>query len=410
MLNEITDIKKNEVIGICEHCKRANPSGKCRRCEYIVNKFLCHKVEQYEDRQSRFKSWITKVNQLLHSILESENVCKHKLYEESSTLELEKLLQELKSPLEMRQPDITFFPTESGPFSSMTQSKEMLEELLFKLKSESLRRRSSDDSLFVTPSKIATSCVCKYFMGKNIEERPSIEVFPQETMAVKLKSDLEPRSDVSRESVSKTVALDKAQSKDQKVKDTPSKEKAKTKSSKEKTPGKENVSPDEESEKTIKAGKTPKPKLSPEEQLMLKMMKERAKEKKKKEKAVKKEKAKQFAKVDSLPQLQTREVIEVVEAKSESVVECDHDDGLPAMMIKGVKVVHFDPHYKDKTPDPRRPLLFTIIDNCPEPEVQKPPTVSTTTTTTTVDKMKKSKSKNEGVINKFLMKAVFLRL
>lgn len=385
MLDEITNIKRNEILGICEHCKRANPLGKCRRCEYIVKKFLSNKVTQCEDIQHRFKSWLFKVNQLLHDILENDTVCKHKLYRESSNLELEKLLQELQSLPEMRQPDITFFPMESNLFSILKQSKDMLQELLIKIKPECWRKRSSDDSLFVSPSRTG-----KFSMSKKFEGRFSMDMLPQDIPTL-MEPKLKTRIDVTRESVEIASTVEKIISNGKKIKDTLSKEKVKTKSSKKKTTSKENVSPDyERKEKTLKVDKPKKSQISPEEKMMLALIKKRKNEKNK-EKPMKRETIKKFAKIPSLPKLKVPEYIKDVDDSSESVVKCKSGVLFPAVTIKGTKVVPFYSRDKDPSPDAKPPLLFRIDAVCPEPESMELPTVSTNKTTTpTTDKTIKS--------------------
>ncbi|KAH9644155.1 hypothetical protein HF086_018376, partial [Spodoptera exigua] len=136
LLNEIKTIKENETVGICNNCKR---SGKvtCAKCEYIVKKFVDNCERGRNERQERFKVWLSKVKYLLQSILTEEGNSPWSHYGAYKDAELERLLEDLKEPLNVRQPDIDVFPTLEDELSSMqvlSDSKILLEELLSKIK------------------------------------------------------------------------------------------------------------------------------------------------------------------------------------------------------------------------------------------------------------------------------------
>lgn len=171
----------DEVIGVCECCKRSN-AVKCRRCENIVSKYLSLQSKDHQNKQARFVAWLIKLNSLLRDILDTDIICKHKLYQESqSELELEHLFSEFKSPLRQHKPKIIYFPIKEAdqlPYlSALEESKEMLDKILRRIKSV---KTPYEDVSFLSSSR-CSGCVCKYFTSKNMEGRRSMEVLPQET-------------------------------------------------------------------------------------------------------------------------------------------------------------------------------------------------------------------------------------
>uniref|UniRef100_A0A2A4JKG7 FAM194 C-terminal domain-containing protein n=1 Tax=Heliothis virescens TaxID=7102 RepID=A0A2A4JKG7_HELVI len=153
-------VKENEVIGVCEHCKRAGLMKiPCQRCNYAVSKFLSLYDKKLEEKQQRYKLWLCKLRRLIKSIIASdENVIPHRVQDP----ELERILHELEVPLKIRRPKIDAFPDlDQEQLTSLSESKELLEELLLKLKfKDDIAHVTSDSYLYPSPSK--EMCLCKF--------------------------------------------------------------------------------------------------------------------------------------------------------------------------------------------------------------------------------------------------------
>nr|XP_013189093.1 unnamed protein product [Amyelois transitella] len=156
LLTEIKCIKGNETIGICDYCKRANISN-CKRCEYVVNKFMTLEREAESSVVQYVIAWVRRVMICLQSSLE---VCinKHNLYVRDTCVEeLQRLLNDLDLPLATRQPDYlknlvtTIMNSLQGiledflnkyKFNTKEESLEDLERLLHELKPPTIRKTS----------------------------------------------------------------------------------------------------------------------------------------------------------------------------------------------------------------------------------------------------------------------------
>ncbi|XP_052751431.1 uncharacterized protein LOC113517001 [Galleria mellonella] len=176
LLDKIKAIRKNEAIGVCDYCKQSNTLSKCKRCEYVVNKFLNNKVKQYEEKQERLKTWFYNVKLFLQSILEGKIICRHTIYQGSGE-ELKKLLQELKLLMSMRELNIGVFPMTDNFITdqSLSENKDLIKDLLIKLNSEDIvKRYDSNDHLYTSLSNIESNCACKYLQREILKEEVSV--------------------------------------------------------------------------------------------------------------------------------------------------------------------------------------------------------------------------------------------
>lgn len=164
LLEEIRTIQKNEIYAICEHCKRTGV--KCKRCEYILDRY---KTSKTEERKELFKQWLSKVKQLLETISHG-NICQYRTCQDTSdAAELDKLMVEINSPmLAQRQLEIGTFPPMEFQ-ENLAQSKDMLQELIQKLRDESYVRKTAAEEL--AESSDETACICKYLKERQIEQR-----------------------------------------------------------------------------------------------------------------------------------------------------------------------------------------------------------------------------------------------
>lgn len=140
LLDEIKEIRENEVRTVCQYCKKPNFTGQCGRCHHLVNTFLTTKVKECDQRVQRFDEWLTKVRHILHAILEETNRSKGKGMNQQdleSSDELKKLLLELKRPLKIasHQPRIRhLLDTQSvSSAASIAESQDILEKVLGRL-------------------------------------------------------------------------------------------------------------------------------------------------------------------------------------------------------------------------------------------------------------------------------------
>lgn len=164
LLEEIKTITENKVTDVCEHCKRAPSFNKtCKKCEFIVSEFKSMQEKRYKQRQQRFNVWLCKVNQLLQSIVNGEGMCKHRL---NKDIEVERILNTLKEPLCIREPDIDSFSNLNQEkltlLQSVSQTKEMLEELFSKMELKDEKTASSSRS----PLPFIKMCLCKCLKKK----------------------------------------------------------------------------------------------------------------------------------------------------------------------------------------------------------------------------------------------------
>ncbi|KAG6444632.1 hypothetical protein O3G_MSEX003480 [Manduca sexta] len=301
----------------------------------------------------------------------------------------------------MREPDIELFTTADSQVV-ISQSKEMLEELLSKLK---LRGEESFMSGFhMSPSASQSTCVCKHLRDNKFlvlppltETQEIVDTMPIQESDKDIKEGIkiglsEKKSDERKRdfagSKSRLKENVKIAAKDGALlKKSTSKEKGKA--SKENKPPKEPKEP-----------KEPKPRkksLSPEEKLMLKMMKQREQQKKQTEKPAKKEKSMVLPKFEELPPLKVHEVV-VIEESSESILECrDQKAARPVEMVKGSKIVKFAPRANEDDLSVE-PMLFKTQPVCPEPVTEPPPPATTPIRNPSTDNtQKKQKQKDTGL-------------
>ncbi|KAJ0184030.1 hypothetical protein K1T71_000453 [Dendrolimus kikuchii] len=371
LLNELAEIRVNQLPGVCCYCKRSNISGKCKRCEYIVNHFFSQKVKQHEDQQKRFALWLQKLKRLLQMVLEGESICMY-MYNESSAKELENLLQELKKPLSLREPEIGLLLPEDdklASLASLSENKKMLKEVIEKIKTDNvIKKFSSDESLNVCA--LISACMCKYVMDKKIEKRMALEQFSQkeslkveneEVMVKKavlgtdseiLKNNKRKKSGykhlVNKENIPPKIKI---------IKSIPEKSKKKISSEKSKSP--EELKPSAES----KFPKITTAKRTSEEEMTITLIREREKDVKKE--VNKKEETLKVPEFGELPILKFKVRQSNIEETSTSILECGDDDYLtPLEMIKGENIVPFDPHYRDLKPAVIQPLLFNVKPVC----------------------------------------------
>ncbi|XP_073956417.1 uncharacterized protein isoform X2 [Choristoneura fumiferana] len=389
LLEEIKTIRKNEIYAICDHCKRT--SVKCKRCEYILGKY---KESMTEEREQLFRQWLSKVKQLLETICQG-NICRYRLCQESSdAAELDKLMMELNSPmLSQRQLEIGAFPPMEFQ-ENLAQSKDMLQELIQKLKYESYTQRySSDDNLLMPVAD--TGCICKLLMDRKMEQRKVLEPLthqdaePPKLIKAPSKTDLveqkeakfkehravekdKPKSSTTERSVREKSTKARKGSSTTVRSETEKSTKARKDSSSEMT---------SVTDKENKPAKEKKPKKvlhSAESELMKKLVAQRAKNKEKAEKPPKETKTK-LPSFGELPKLRTLKRRELVEEFSDSILECDEEIiRSPSEMITGQKIVSFREHHELEKTESIQPLLFKVEADCP-PSVVKQESLSITT-------------------------------
>ncbi|KAI8431153.1 hypothetical protein MSG28_001198 [Choristoneura fumiferana] len=347
-----------------------------------------------EEREQLFRQWLSKVKQLLETICQG-NICRYRLCQESSdAAELDKLMMELNSPmLSQRQLEIGAFPPMEFQ-ENLAQSKDMLQELIQKLKYESYTQRySSDDNLLMPVAD--TGCICKLLMDRKMEQRKVLEPLthqdaePPKLIKAPSKTDLveqkeakfkehravekdKPKSSTTERSVREKSTKARKGSSTTVRSETEKSTKARKDSSSEMT---------SVTDKENKPAKEKKPKKvlhSAESELMKKLVAQRAKNKEKAEKPPKETKTK-LPSFGELPKLRTLKRRELVEEFSDSILECDEEIiRSPSEMITGQKIVSFREHHELEKTESIQPLLFKVEADCP-PSVVKQESLSITT-------------------------------
>ncbi|RVE52191.1 hypothetical protein evm_003110 [Chilo suppressalis] len=362
LLDEIKAIRKNETTGIiCEFCKRYNSMGKCKRCEILANRSGL-KGKDNDPQLQRFVIWLSKVKQFLFSILESE-ATRHKLYHQdlSETDELTKLLNELKLPLNVREPYIRHFSS-THLLENLAESNNILKEVELKLKTEKHHHEA-------VTSMRAVPCpsTCKYFVGKitdyNLQKKVESKPLPQATAKTK----------------SKSKALNGTKMKDE------SKVKA-------------DYHLETKVERIHKSSeKDDKSKNDAEDMLMASMLKsQRDKDNTQNKKVPKSEKLPAIPEIEKLPTPQRKASLKIdlkdYIAISESVIECDVRNIEPTKMIKGIEVVPLESRL-DLDTESIKPMLYKVKQEFINKDSEKTSGSNITSTGTTTSKSSKLKNK-----------------
>lgn len=151
--------------------------NKCKRCEYLIFKFLNKEAERYLENKIRYNELISNVRKVLLCLTQCQIICKHNVYIDSeSKMQLQKLLKHLNWPVTPRQPNIDFLLNilEKQKMENIFTSKisrESYYDTLLKVTTKNRNDSIMDDelSLFETGS----SCICKYLLKDKVREQPS---------------------------------------------------------------------------------------------------------------------------------------------------------------------------------------------------------------------------------------------
>lgn len=152
-----------------KYCQKCNASG--------------HRLLVCDDERTKVKTfteWLLKLKYLLTTLLQSHSICQHI---NSTDTDLERILNEIRTPICVRKPVIEYFPDigEHQLFTqSISESKDLLDILLRRIEPESdvtAEVFSDSDS---TPSCME-SCICKLLK----KERPKTPV-PESTIELNI--------------------------------------------------------------------------------------------------------------------------------------------------------------------------------------------------------------------------------
>ncbi|XP_045510222.1 uncharacterized protein LOC123705482 [Colias croceus] len=302
LLDNVNIIRKNEVLAVCEHCKRSNFKNKCKRCLYLLEKFITCRVKQNESRLDAYRSWWCSAKHLLQTFVQNQNIiCGNRLsFDESSEAELKKLVSLIKSSSPTTSPCIDNISLQAE-FDKSTDS--MLE-----VETNNKVLEMMDDLSIckeVASAEEETPCMCRYF--------------------VEHKKDFQPKVSLEMPVIKHMPCPPCAQ--------------------------KKTLTPQISITKPVKKGTKTSPKTISDDRTILRLIKER-KTKKKQEKPGEIV----LPQIDSLPALPKAKK-QVVSEDSESILECAPEHSEPNEMIRGTKIVHLDPHYKMTKPS-MEPLVF----------------------------------------------------
>lgn len=415
LIDNIYTVKGDEIIGVCDHCKRSKEKIKCKRCEYIVNKFIKNEVKSYMDREYQYRVKLDKMRQILLSIMEGHIICKHNIYLDSeSKTQLDNLLDNLNLTIPLRQPVIDNFPEKNVYHELSLEKSQILSKVISKLSIET----RNDVTLESSSSDSDVMCICKYLMNrkqtKSLEEFYNkktpylINIIPRSTN--KAQDDTSNKEITKQKSIS-NVPLGTSQSQisvtnnndisskkwnnDMSAKATkqismlsvprgtlrsPLKEIVRTNHgiSKRLNNDIQNLNETNLSLKS-KSAKDKSPKgISKELQahseynnIILKMIKQKEKNRTQRRKTLEKEnKTKFFSKIEDLPIIRSpKKRVDIEVDKSESIVECKGNRRIYIdRMIKGCNIVPYDPLY-NREETIKLPLLFKIQTDCTAPPI-----------------------------------------
>ncbi|XP_038216712.1 uncharacterized protein LOC119835790 [Zerene cesonia] len=321
LLDNVNVIRKNEVLAVCEHCKKSNFKNKCKRCLYLLEKFILCRVKQNESRLDAYRTWWCSVKHLLQSLVQTQNICGNRLsFDQCSEIELQQLVSLIKSPSPTTSPRIDNVSLDAELEKSSTNALEVENK-------HTLLEMMDDLTICkeVTSAEEETPCMCRYF--------------------VEHKKDFQPK-------VSLEMPL---------VKDIPCPPCTQKKSS----------TPQVCITKTIKKVTKTSAKTISDDRTILRLIKER----KTKKKHAKADEIK-LPQIDSLPALPQKKK-QVVHEDSESILECAPEHSERNEMIRGTKIVHLDPNYKMTKPS-IEPLLFRKQYNYAIPYEEPPQQIDAT--------------------------------
>lgn len=355
-MENLTTINENEIIAICEYCKRSPKMNKCKRCEYLTYKFLNIETERYLENKIRYNELISNVRQVLLSLMQSQIICKHNVYIDSeSKMQIQKLLKHLNWPVTLRQPNIDFLlnivekKKKENSFTSKI-SKDSHYDTSLKVTSKNCNESIMDNelSLFETGS----SCVCKYILKDKVREQASFRKTETEDLSY---NSLKPKineTNVTKTSISSRVSSDSTiksllPKRSNKLKENPSKKYL----GKEKynINNKNNVVTKNKKEKYKLSETTEnKSKQFPEPCIdsIVKLVKQGKKVKDNIKKYHQKEKTEECSKIlDSAAVDELKEHKEILLERSESVLECIGGNSMNiSERIKGTKIVPSSRH------------------------------------------------------------------
>ncbi|CAK1554639.1 unnamed protein product [Leptosia nina] len=381
LLDDVNIIRKNEVLAVCDHCKRSNFKNKCKRCEFLLERFISCSTEKQANLKDEYRSWWCSVKDTLLTILDVKKTCPHRVcFVQNSDIELKNLIDLLKSPSPTIRPCFDTFPNKevesSVPIDEDT--KKVLLGVIDDLCLDNVPCLSKGSSF-----SEASTCMCRYFDDRKKTDPQQM----QPKMSLEMPAIQESHSEKEiRSSQHHTPELTKrlpgivAEGKKSselfktaggRIKESAGREKRS--GDRRKIESRKSKVKNDESNKGLltedqtenKSGKRPtknvpetKIKLDPGEELMLRLIKEHKRENQGKgrtKSAV--QILKNMPKFDDLPELPVRSTATVM-SESGSTLVCTPPNTLPQVMIRGVHTVPLDRHTKSKTPVKLEPLLF----------------------------------------------------
>ncbi|CAB3226233.1 unnamed protein product [Arctia plantaginis] len=182
LLDEFLATKEINASTTCKCCKRVLKSKYCQKCDAVGYKFLACQDER--TKVKTFTEWLLKLKYLLTTLLQSHSICQHM---NSTDTDLERILNEIRSPICVRKPVIEYFPDigEHQLFTqSISESKDLLDILLSRIEPESDETPislSDNDSI----SSCRESCICKLLK----KEKPKVSV-PESTIDFNIDTNL----------------------------------------------------------------------------------------------------------------------------------------------------------------------------------------------------------------------------
>ncbi|XP_022125644.2 uncharacterized protein LOC111000497 [Pieris rapae] len=432
LLDNIDIIRKNEVLAICDHCKRSNLKFKCRRCEYMLERFISCRVHQTESLRDEYAAWRQTVKNTLMTIIDVQNTCPHRVcFVRNSDTELKKLINLLKVPSPRIQPRVDTFPSRkiALPLPVDDETKNVLLEMINEISLDKVSNKESASFL--------STCMCRYFNERKNERmhtKVSLEL-PVIKDGRELPVIKDGREGNEKENsqmndlfmLGASGMLDGDVDKNNLINQNALKGFKKVSGrgnngrSFEKSDGKKKQDGELTDEDKANTGKSPgktkerKYKLDPEYELMLQLIKihkEEAKLKAGKTKSTLRI-LKNMPKIDPLPELPVclpkprRSDAHLLTAGSTLV--CTPRDSLPRVMIRGTRMVSRDQQMKTKTPTTLEPILFKNQIQCVTPvEPSSKTSTMSSSSKSIMEEMPKSCFVGKGITKYALSKKEFI--
>ncbi|XP_028176335.1 uncharacterized protein LOC114364391 isoform X1 [Ostrinia furnacalis] len=103
LLKSIPIINRNDIMGICDHCRRKATRSPCQECDEVVKKFVTGR-DDTKKAKSHITKWLSKIHRLLKDVVITEKSAVFKKGRTYSDIDIQNLHH--NSPISLREPEV----------------------------------------------------------------------------------------------------------------------------------------------------------------------------------------------------------------------------------------------------------------------------------------------------------------